>query len=163
MISLTDAAAVAGIVSNATGIVDKIYERFFMVKSGSTPPHIFNPDQSAVIENKVANGTLVLSKRGAEEARVTYADLSQRLAPIDMRYIQARERVMTLLFEQWEYAYPETAVESDPIRKVQLEQRLKQITDRLGRELTSVLDFIETEVKLPLDDHYYAFRDLASR
>jgi hypothetical protein len=51
MISLPEAASVAAILSNATGIVDKIYGRFFEVEKGSPPPHEFDPARSAVIEN----------------------------------------------------------------------------------------------------------------
>jgi hypothetical protein len=70
---------------------------------------------------------------------------------------------MELLFQQWEGAYPALALESDPLRKVQQQQRLKGVTDDLGRELGSVLDFIENKAKLYLDDHYNAFRDLTGR
>jgi hypothetical protein len=163
MISLPEAASVAAILSNATGIVDKIYGRFFEVKKGSPPPHEFDPARSAVIENHPDRGALVESQNGVEISKVTYPELSQRLAPDDLRYIKARENTMELLFQQWEGAYPALALESDPLRKVQQQQRLKGVTDDLGRELGSVLDFIENKAKLYLDDHYNAFRDLTGR
>ena len=163
MISLPDAASVAAILSNATSIVDKIYGRFFQLKSGSPPPHEFDPARSAVIENHPESGALVLTQAGAEYSKVTYQELCQRLAPDDLRYIKVREKTMELLFQQWEGAHPDLAMESDPIRKVQLQQRLKSVTDDLGRELSSVLDFIENKAKLNLDDHYLGFRDLTGR
>jgi|SRR5271165_4102428 len=163
MISLSEAASVATILSNATGIVDKIYGRFFEMKKGSAPPHEFDPARSAVVENDPASSALVLSRQGAEYSKVTYAELQQRLAPGDLRYIKVREQTMDLLFQQWEGAYPTLALESDPIRKVQLQQRLKQLTDDLGRELSNVLDFIQNKAQLSLDDHYLAFRDLAGQ
>jgi hypothetical protein len=163
MITLSEAASVATILSNATGIVDKIYGRFFEMKKGSSPPHALDPAQSPVFENNPASGALVLNIHGAEISKVTYAELSQRLAPNDLRYIKAREEVMDLLFQQWEGAYPTLALESDPIRKVQLQQRLQHVTDDLGRELGSVLDFIQNKARFSLDDHYLAFRDLAGQ
>jgi hypothetical protein len=163
MISLLEAGTVAAILGNATGIVDKIYGRFFEVKKGSPPTHEFDPNQSAVIKNHPDRGALVQGQRGVEYSKVTYEELSVRLAPDDLRYIKVREKTMELLYQQWEGAQPALAMESDSIRKVQLQQREKSVTDDLGRELSAILNFIETKAKLYLDDHYLAFRDLAGQ
>lgn len=162
MIPLAEAAAIASILGNATNIIDKIYDRFFKRKTGNPPPEGLKPEHSAVIKNDPSQSALVLTLQGAQCDKVTYDELGQRLSHQDMRYIQTRERVMKQLYEQWEAAYPTLATEIDPIRKKQLDQRLDEITDDLGKELDRILEFV-TNSGLTLDDHYMMFRDLARR
>jgi hypothetical protein len=158
---LAEIGVVAGILGNGTNIIDKIYTRFFEMKTGQTAAHGVTTNFSEVIRNDPAQGALVRESHGRIVQKVTYDELAQRLKQGDRRYIQTREKVMMLLYDQWEAAYPELATETNPIRKKQLRQQLDGVTGDLAKELDAVLDFI-AKSGLHLDDHYMHFRHVAS-
>lgn len=162
LVMLAEAAAAASVLGNAANIADKIYSRFFEKKTGAEPPDQLKPEHSTVIKNDETQSALVVSQSGRECARVTYDELAERLSTQEMKYIKTRESVMTGLYKQWEFAYPTLATEMDPIRKVQLTQRLDEVRTALGKEVGNVLSFI-TKAGLLLDDHYRVFQDLATR
>ena len=114
---LVEVAAVAGILGNATNIIDKIYNRFIEMKTGAPPREGLKPEHSVLIKDDPNRSALILSRDGNEVGKVTYEELGQRLNVSDMRYIRTRENVMNQLYEQWEAAYPTLATEMDPIRK----------------------------------------------
>ena len=103
---------------------------------------------------------MVITSHGNERQKVTYDQLAQKLSAADLQYIKTRERVMDMLYRQWESGYLAIPPEMDPIRRAQLEQRLDGVTGDLGRELGIILGFVEKS-GLHLDDHYMIFRSLA--
>jgi hypothetical protein len=105
------------------------------------------------VDDAPDKNALVSKNKQRQVGKVKYEVMAQRLTPEDMRYITAHEKTMTSYYEQWEAAYPTLALEVDPIRKKQLEQRLDQVLDALAKELAIILGFIE-KAGLQLDDHY---------
>lgn len=159
---LLEAAQVATVLGHATGIIDKIYSRFFEVKTGSPPSSGLLPEHAAIIRNDPDQEAIVSLWQGNDVARVTYSELGQRLSAADIRYIQAREKIMSQLYDQWEAAELALVTETDPIRAVKVKQQSAGVTDDLGKQLSSVLGFLE-KMGLSLDDHYHVFRDLANK
>jgi hypothetical protein len=147
MIDFVSASQIASILGNATNIVDKIYDRFFKVKSGKEPPPGLQPQHSAIIRDDPQRNALVSQTRGQEVQTVKYEELATKLQPSDLSYIRAREQAMEQHMAIWERVYPTIPLEMDQIRTVQLELQLKQHTDSLGKELAAILDFLATEVR----------------
>jgi hypothetical protein len=92
---LAEIAAVAGILGNATNIIDKIFSRFFERKTGQAPPQGHLPENSSIIVNKPGEEALVITSHGNEQQKVTYDQLAQKLSAADLQYIKTRERVRT--------------------------------------------------------------------
>jgi hypothetical protein len=160
MIDLLTATQIAGILGNATNIVDKIYDRFFKIKSGKEPDSYLRPEHSAIIRDEPSQGALVSKMNGQEFQTLKYEELATKLEKSDFSYIKAREQAMEQHKAIWESVYPTLPLESG-VHKAQIELQLKQHTDALGKELAAILDFLRDRCGVILDDHYSAFHDLA--
>jgi hypothetical protein len=154
------AAVTAAIAAASAGVdlIDRIYYQVRRVINGTPEPTGPDPQHGQKIERQ--GDELVATGYGPVQ-RITGADLA-KLPPNQLRLIRAYEQSMENHVAVWEAVYPQLALETNKVTKAQDELRLKGIVRDMGRDLTGIIDFLESS-GLQLEDHYLEIRALVAR
>lgn len=166
MLDLVSAGTLAAIVSAAVDSIDKVYRGyvdFVKKKDGEqavhTAPPMFKyhdrPEEQAFVATWLSSG---------EDAnKITYAELAQRLSPTDLHHIEALADSMDQYRKLWDDVQRQKPLAGLGLESARLDAQLEHLAKEISKLLQRILDFVQTAVGMPLDDHYLAAQDIATQ
>lgn len=156
---MVDVATVTAAISAATaavGLFDKIADQVQRFITKQPEPAVPREHRMRIEES---DGDIVSRTRGgAELQRITVDDL-QNLPMAELRHVTVLESSMENHYKVWEKVYPNLALVDSPVQKARIEQQMEGIVRDMGKDLESILSFLES-CGLHLDDHYMHIRHL---
>jgi hypothetical protein len=159
MVDLATASAAISAATAAIGLFDKIADQVQRFITKQPEPAVPREHRMRIEES---DGDIVSRTRdGAELQRITARDL-QNLPEAELRHITVLERSMENHYKVWEKVYPDLALIDSPVQKAKVEQQLEGVIRDMGKDLESILSFLESS-GLYLDDHYMHIRHLVTR
>ena len=159
MLDIPTVASIVGVLVQSVGLVDKVTDTYLKFRGKESP---VPKEHKAKIVAGSDGTSLVRLEHGSEVQRVSYEELTKKLAPTDLSYVRALEASMNTHKAIWESAYPSLASEVNPVAKAKVNVQLDAVATDMEKDLTRILTFIE-KTGLYLDDHYMAVRDIATQ